>query len=103
MKIQEKRSKDCEEVFYAFFYTINKQHERNTTQRTDNIGQERTKYSDTHLDLNKLVNVRRYLLKSNYLTDTEKDSIEKQVVADIQQNKSITLEMNTVKNDTDKH
>ena len=47
------------------------------------------------------MNVRSYIYKSNRLTDMEKDSIKEQLIPDIQRNKSVTLEMNTVNNETD--
>ena len=54
-----------------------------------------------HLGSNKLANVRRYIIKSNCLTDAEKDSIKEQVITDIQQNESIVLKMNEINNETD--
>ena len=56
-----------------------------------------TKCTDVHLDLHKLANVRRYILKTNCLTDAEKE----QVLADTQRNESVTIEMNTFYNETD--
>ena len=59
------------------FYAIDGPLGRNTTQDTFSIGRERTKCTDIHLDSNKLVNVRRYIIKSNSLKDAEKDIILK--------------------------
>ena len=42
------------------------------------------------------------MLQDNCLTDFEKDSIEKKIVTDIQQNKSVALEINAVNGETDK-
>ena len=53
----------------------------------------KTKCTDTNSS--KLVNEKRYLLKS--WTVAEKDSIKEQVVTDIQ-NESVVLELNTVNN-----
>ena len=64
-------------------------------------GKERTKCTDTHLNCNELVNVRRCIVESNHWTNAKKDIIKEQVVADIQQNENLTLLMNTVNNKTD--
>ena len=46
--------------------------------------------------------MRRYIIKSNRLTDAEKDNIKELVVADIQRNESAALKMNAVNNEIDK-
>ena len=94
-------NEDYKEILYAFFYAINKPSGRNTTQGTYNIWQERTECTDTHLDPHKLTNVRRYIIKDNSLTEAENDYMKEQVVADIQWNETVSLEMNTVNNITD--
>ena len=73
-------------IIYIFFYTINKPSGRNTSQGTYIIWQERTKCTDTHVDPNKLANVRRYILKNNRLRDAGKNIIKKQVATDIKWN-----------------
>ena len=52
------------------------------------------------LNANKFMNVRRYILKSNPLTDAGKD-IKEQVIVDIQRNESVAIEMNAVNNEID--
>ena len=92
---------DYKELLYAVFYTINKPLGRNATQGIYNKWRERSKCTDTYLDPKQFTNVRTYILKSNRLTETEKDSIKEQVVANIQQNESVALEMNVVNDETD--
>ena len=45
--------------------------------------------------------MKRYIIKSNRSTDTEKDNLKEQVIADIQRNEIVTLEINAVNNETD--
>ena len=45
--------------------------------------------------------MRRYIIKSNHLTDVEKDNVKEQVVAHIQRNKNVALKINRVDNETD--
>ena len=64
--------------------------------------QEKSSWTDTQFNPNKLVNVRWYIIKSNHLRDAEKDNIKEKVVVDIQQNESVELEMNAINNETNK-
>ena len=80
---------DGKEELYPLFYIINQPLRRNATKGLCNIWRETTKCTDTHLDLIKLANVRRYIIKYNRLTETEKDRIKKQVIADIQRNERV--------------
>ena len=70
-------------MLYTFLYEINRTLGRNTTQETYDIWQNWSKCNDTHLDPNKLANVRRYIIKSNHLTDAKKDTIKERVIIDI--------------------
>ena len=45
--------------------------------------------------------MRRCILKSNRLTDAEKDNIKEQLVADIERNESVALEMSAFNKETD--
>ena len=55
-------------------------------------------YRYTHLDPNKWTNVRRCKIKNNHSAVAEKDNTNEPVIADIQQNETIALEMNTDNN-----
>ena len=44
--------------------------------------------------------MRRHIIKSNRLTDFEKDNIKEQVIADIQRNEIVALKMNAANNKT---
>ena len=83
------------------YNVINKPSRKNTTQGTYNVWRERTKWTDTYFDSNKLANVRRYAIRSNRLTDAEKDNIKEQVVVNIQRNESVALEMDAVNKEKD--
>ena len=54
-----------------------------------------------HTYLNKFVNVRSFIIKSNRLTYTKKYIIKELVVADIKGKESVALEMNAVNNERD--
>ena len=56
----------------------------------------RHKCTDTYFDPNKLANVRQYTLKCNCFTDAEKGNIKEQVIADIQLNETVALQINVV-------
>ena len=81
---------------------INKSSGRNSTQGTNYSLQEKSSWTDTQFNPNKLVNVRWYIIKSNHLRDAEKDNIKEKVVVDIQRNESVELEMNAINNETNK-
>ena len=94
---KEDCNEDCKEA-YAFLYVIDKPPGRNATQGTYYIERERTKYTATLLNDNKLAHEGRYIIKQML----NKDSFKLQVVADIQQIESVTLEMSAVDNGINK-
>ena len=61
---------------------------------------ERTNTIDTHLDRNKLANVKRYIIRINHIRNAEKDNVKDQVIDDIQWNETVTLGMNADYNET---
>ena len=76
---QNSHMRILKKILYAFYYAISKLSGRNPTQEIQhNIWWENTKYKDRHLGPSKLPNVRRWIIKSNRLTDTEKDNIKEQ-------------------------
>ena len=71
---------DCQKYHIRHFMQLSNYQEEHKESTT---WWERTTCTDTHLDSNKLANVRRYILKSNRLTDAEKDNIKEHVITDI--------------------
>ena len=63
-------------------------------------GEERTKRTDTHLNTKTIANVRLYIIKNNCLTNAENDNIQEPVVADIERNETVELDIRAVKKET---